>query len=374
MTNYLNEKRSYAVIIAAVISTLIIMLVGMITGLVYSVREHNTVDGGNDTAGHLLTDSAYNLRRSMSALRLCNEAEPAESINGLALVYAVRAETALECHSEDWADSRSKEQFLNDIATVLYSYAPEETIEMSDMLYEYSDRFYGAVSNGTEFEYDGELIKQGGNDGEHGDKEIAQDDIDRAAELVETALDASRVEYVGAWNGHIEFYIESGAQTGYALVCGDKIIEYSFMRDDNGEYSDVDEAERIAIETAAACGYDKLSVKWSKAIGRSVSVVMCKDYDGALAGDDCATAVVAGGKTVAFSAGKCDSEHKNIPSVKKTEREAHRALRGETGEGRLVVRTMNGKERVCYEYTYDLDDGVHYVYVCAENGKQVEVK
>ena len=40
----------------------------------------------------------------------------------------------------------------------------------------------------------------------------------------------------------------------------------------------------------------------------------------------------------------------------------------------MVVRKMNGKERICYEYRYELEDGVHYVYVCAENGKQIDIK
>ncbi|MDE6293345.1 MAG: hypothetical protein K2L88_01835, partial [Clostridiales bacterium] len=155
MTNRLNEKRSYAVIIAAVISTLVLMVCGMVTGLVYSVREHNESygDNGRAMAEHLLTDAAYSLKNSMSALRLCNEAEPAEEINRTALVYAVRAETALECHDDDWADNRSREAFLNDIATILHSYSALDTIDMSEKLYEYAAKFYGSVAYGETFEY-----------------------------------------------------------------------------------------------------------------------------------------------------------------------------------------------------------------------------
>ena len=118
MTNNLNEKRSYAVIIAAVVSAMIVMVSGLATGLVYAVRERRQAppDDSRLIAGYLLTDAAYSLRNSMSALRLCNEPEPAEEINRTALVHAVRAETALECHDDDWAGNRSKEQFLNDVA------------------------------------------------------------------------------------------------------------------------------------------------------------------------------------------------------------------------------------------------------------------
>ncbi len=373
MTNYLNEKRSYGIIIAAVICTLAVMIGGMITGMVYAVRTHKeNADDGRRIAGYLLSEAAYSLRGSMSALRLCNEAEPAENIARTALVHAVRAETALECHVDDWADSRSKEQFLNDVATVLHSYTPEQTIELSEMLYEYSAKFYVSITAGTEFYYSGELIKTE-DDGAAHPTEVTQAEIDAAQNIVEDALGTNRTEYVGAWNGHIEFYAERRGKTGYALVCDGKIIEYSFLRDDSAEHADEETAKRLALETAKACGYDGLVVEWVEDLGKSVGVIMCKSYNGALARDDYASAVIAGNEAVAFSAGKCDVEHKNIPPVKKSETEARRAAKN-GGKGTLVVRTMDGKERVCYEYRYDLEDGVHYVYVCAESGKQIEVK
>ena len=372
MVNKLNEKQSYGIVIAAIISSLAIMLCGMITGMVYAVRERRaTPDTGRDMAQYLMVDAAYELKRSMSALRLCNDAEPAETLNKTALVHAVRAETALECHMDDWADSRSKEAFLNDMATILHSYSAMETIELADMLYAYSGKFYESVSDGTTFEYNGELITDNGVN--EPDAVITQDDIDDAAELVKSALDTSSTEYVGAWDGHIEFYVERNGHTGYALVCNGKIMEYSFMRDDEDQKTDVEAAERSALEAAAACGYDDLVVRWSEDLGRSVGVIMCRSYNGALATDDYASAVVVGNETVSFTAGNCDCEHKDVPTPKLTEKQAKRSAEG-GGDGTLVVRNINGKERVCYEYRYELDDGTHFVYVCAENGKQIEVK
>lgn len=375
MTNNLNEKRNYAVIIAAIVCTLILMVGGLTTGLVFAVRQHNeqaTVDEGRQMAQYLLQEAANELRHSMSALRLCNEKEPAETISRTALVHAVRAETALECRVDEWADSRSKEAFLNDIATVLHSYEPEKTIELSEKLYEYAAKFYDSVTRGDMFEYDGELIDRGGGE-DHATDEITQEDKDEARKLVESALETSRVELVGVWNGHIEFYTERNDGTGYAVVCNGKIIEYSFTRADGGNSTDIETAEEVALETAQKCGYRGLKVKWSENVGRSVAVIMCKEYGGAIATDDCATAVVYNGTTVAFSAGGCEHKHENIPQAKRSESEARKAT--ESGEdGTLVVRTVNGKERICYEYRYELDDGVHYVYVCAESGKQMEVK
>lgn len=373
MTNDLNERRSMAVIVAAIVTTFVFLIGGLTTGLICAVQKRHEAspEPSKAMAQYLLVDSAGALRNSMSALRLCNESEPAEKINRTALVHAVRAETALECHTDDWADNRDKEAFLNDISTVLHSYDPLRTVEMSETLYELSDKFYNSVSNGEAFEYDGELIEKT-EDGGH-DVEITDEDIQAGKELVAQALDCSRVEYVGAWEGHIEYFIEREGKTGYAVVCGEKIIEFSYIRDEQSEPMDTDEASVIAVETAKRCGYDGLSVKWCEVTGKSVTAILCRSYDGAMAGDDCATVIMYGGVAVAFNAGHCDREHGNIPERKVDELSARKAAK-DGGTGVLVVRVVDGKERICYEYRYELEDGVHYVYVCAESGKQMEVK
>ena len=371
MTNRQRIDKSKAVIIAAVVTSLVIMLGGLAFGLSLAVRDHReSGDSGRLMAGYLLQDSAYELRRTMSALRLCNEVEPAEELSRTGLVHAVRAETALECHTDDWADSRNKEAFLNDIATVLHTYSAQKTIELSDKLYEYSAEFYRAVTENTEFVYNGELIE---GEQKHPDVEITDGDIDAAKRLVSEALDTEKAQYVGAWDGHIEFNIERDGKSGYAVVCGDKIIEFAYSRGNDSQPSDKQTAQEVAVKTAERCGYDNLTVKWCEVTGSSTSVLMCKSYDGALACDDYATAVVVNDSVVAFSAGGCDGEHKDIPSAKKTEAQARRAVK-DAPEGTLVVRKKDGKERICYEYRLKLEDGVHYVYVCAESGKQIEVK
>lgn len=374
--NHINEKRGYGVIIAAVVCALALIIAGLGTGMYGAVRmrrEMNPSSSDSGMAQSLLVDAAYGLKNSTSALRLCNEEETAEEVSRIALVHAVRAETALECGDGDWADNRNKEAFLNDVANVLHTQSPLQTVELADTLYECAERFYRSVTDGAEFEYDGELAADGGED--KTDTDIAESDISAASERVKSALECERVEYVGAFDGHIEFYTERDGKSGYAMVCGDNIVEYSFTRDDEQDDAgvDADGATELALATAAACGYDDLTVKWSGETGRSISVIMCKDYGGALACDDCATAVVFGGKVVSFTAGECDCEHKDIPSVKVSESDARKNSSG-GADGVLVVRKVNGKERVCYEYKLELDDGVHYVYVCAENGKQMQVK
>lgn len=368
-----NKRKDYAVIIAAVAVTVTVMLGGIISGLVLAVRQRREsveINGSRQAAEYLLRDSARELKGAMSALRLCNESEPAEALCRTGLVFAVRAEAALECHDDDWADSRAREQFLNDISTVLHTYAPEKTMDMSDMLYEYSSRFCDWAESGAEFDYNGELIDAAVD--EAGDK-ATEEDIAAASELVKDALSCD-AEYVGDYGGHIEFNTERDGKTGYAVVCGKKIIEFAFVRDDGAEDTNTQTAKQVALKTASDCGYDGLDIKWCEVTGRSVSVVMCRSYDGAIACDDSAIAVVYGGQTVAFTAGGCDNEHKDIPSPKKTEAEAHAALKRDADKGTLVVRTVGDRERICYEYRYELDDGVHYVYVCAESGKQMEVK
>ncbi len=371
MVNKLNEKRSFAVIIAAIVTTLLIMMGGVVSGLVLAVRNHREPDDGRQYAAHLLMDAAGSLKSSLSSMRLVNEADPAEEIIKTALVHVVRAETALECAGGDWVANRPKEAFLNDVAIVLHSYDPLDAVKKADMLYAYSVKFLASVSNGAPFDYDGELI---GGEFEEDMTPPTDEQKAEAESMVSEVLDADDVRYVGAWNGHMEFYIERKGLTGYALVCNGKIIEYSFLRGEPKENVSVERAQEIAQQTAAACGYSDLVVRHSEVMDKSIAVVMCRNIDGALACDDAASVVVYGGDAVAFSAGGCDCDHSGAPKAKVSEREARKAAGANAGEGVLVVRTVNGKERVCYEYRIELDDGVHYVYVCAENGKQMQVK
>lgn len=371
MVNNLNEKRSYAVIIAAIITSLVIILSGVISGLALAVNRRRDSGGNSAYAHFLLVDSAGKLKSSLSAMRLCNEPEPASELAKTALVHAVRAETALECKGDDWSEDRTKEAFLNDLATVLHSYEPMQAVELADTLYEYSVKFFDCVNSGADFEYNGEIM--GGGSEEGNDTAPTDEQISAAGELVGRALGTTRAEYLGAWSGHLEFNVERDGRAGYALVCGDKIIEFSFMRDTTNADMPDDNADKIALETAKACGYDSLVVRASEKIGQSTAVLMCREFDGAVACDDIASAVVYGGEVVAFSAGNCDCEHNNVPKVKRSESEARRSAVG-GGVGALVVRRLDGKERICYEYRYELDDGTHYVYVCAESGKQIEVK
>lgn len=369
-----ERKSGYAAVVVAAIVTVVIMLGGMATGLAFAVRQRKHGDGRiaeRAIANSLLIDAATELRHTMSALRLCNETEPVESLRRAGLVYAVRAETALECRGDDWAECRCSEAFLNDVATVLHTYSPERTMQTSNKLYEYSTAFCRHVAEGEVFEYDGGLCPEtrAGEDGQ-----ASAEDIAAARALVERAAKADCIEYVGDFGGHIEFNIERDGKTGYAVVCRGKLAELAFVREGDCErQTDVERAKRIAHELASACGYAGLSIKRCETVGNEICVMLCRSYAGALACDDCATAVVCGDKVVAFSAGDCDCEHKNIPSPQKTERQASAAAK-DGGTGSLVVRTMHGTERVCYEYRYELDDGVHFVYVCAESGKQIDVK
>ena len=369
VNNKLNERRSYAVIIAAIVVTLVVIFGGVVSGLVLAVRSHRENDSKSQYATHLLMEAAGSLKSSLSAMRLVNEKEPAEELIKTALVHTVRAETALECEGGEWSDNRTKEAFLNDLATVLHSYEPMDAIGKADTLYEYSARFLMSVQDGTPFEYDGEIM------GSDSDDETPVTDEQKAAgeKLVASVLDTDSVAVVGAWGGHIEYYIERNGLTGYALVCNEKIIEYSFMRGEPKDNIDTASAEKLAVDVAKACGFDGLTVLKSETVGKSIAVILCRDYDGALACDDTASVVVYGGDAVAFSAGGCDHDHKGAPKAKVSEADARKSAAG-AGEGELVVRTVNGKERVCYRYTFNLDDGVHYVFVCAESGKQMQVK
>lgn len=371
MVNKLNEKRSFAIIIAAIVTTLLVMMGGVVSGLVLAVRNHREPDDGRQYAAHLLADAAGSLKSSLSSMRLVNEPAPAEEIIKTALVHAVRAETALECAHGDWADNRPGEAFLNDVAVVLHSYDTMDAVKKADMLYAYSVKFLESVTDGTPFDYNGELV---GGKYEEDTTPPTDEQKAEAEKMVAEVLDTDDVQYVGAWSGHMEFYIERNGLTGYALVCNGKIFEYSYLRGEPKDNVDVATAEKIAKETAAACGYPDLVVRHSEKMNHSIAVIMCRNIDGALACDDAASVVIYGGDAVAFSAGGCDCDHSGAPKAKVSERNARASAGENAGEGVLVVRTVNGRERICYEYRIELDDGFHYVYVCAENGKQMQVK
>ncbi|MDE7464783.1 MAG: hypothetical protein K2M48_07110 [Clostridiales bacterium] len=381
MVNKLNEKKNNAVMIAAVVSAFLFTLAALVTGMVLGLNKRHRAETNGSVAQYLLVDSASELNHTMSALRLCNQPETAQDLCNNGLVFAVRAETALECVNGEWSESRAKEAFLNDVATVLHTNKPMEAVKKADLLFKYSGMFYEHVTTGKSFEYNGELTADGSAaagkaDGERTAIEADEAGKEKAAERIKKALDAETVTHVGGYDGKLEFNVERGGKSGYATIEGDKITEFSFVHGGGADGGAADEksARAEAERIAEACGYAGLSVCSTEVKNDYVLVKMCKSIDGALACDECASVVIVGGEAVAFTAGKCNCDH-DVPSPKLTEREARRAApEGAKGEGVLVTRVVDGKERICYEYRYDLEDGVHYVYVCAENGKQMQVK
>lgn len=370
MINELNERKSYALVVAAVVASAVMMLAGLITALCFTVRERTrSVD---PISHNLLVDAAGDLNHTLSALRLCVEPEPAREVGKTALVFAVRAETALECVNGQWIESRDSEAFLNDVAIVLHSEDPLEAVDKSEQMFEIAARFYDHVSSGAEFSYNGELT--GGQDGGTED-EAAEAQIAEAQSFIADKLGVDRATFIGAYDGRIEFDLERDGRSGYGVVKDGRIVEFSFAHSGSGVGDDLDREKTIALalDCAKLCGFDGLEV-FNTDIRHDYGVVkLCKRIDGAMACDECASVAVVGDTAVAFTAGKCNGEHK-VPTVKVGEPAARRAAPDAKGEGVLVTRTVNGRERVCYEYRYDLEDGVHFVYVCAENGKQMQVK
>ncbi len=375
MTNNLNEKRSAAVVVAAIICAFAVALGGLTAALTVSIMRRVNNGPDNGTAQRLLIDAAADLNHSVSALRLCNEEEPARELVNTALVFAVRAETALECENGNVYDMREKEAFLNDVATVLHTKAPLESVEAAEKMYEFSKMFYDHVANGSEFSYHGELTESVGDDnGENAD--VSDEQKTAAIELISSALGTDSAEFIGGFGDRLEFNLERGGKSGYGIVEGERLVEFSFEHSghgENGEHIDVEEAKRIALDCAEKCGFDGLDVFNVDAKGDYALVLLCRTIDGAMCRDECAAVAVTGGDAVALTAVKCGGDH-TVPKVKVDEMQARRAAPNAAGAGILVSRVYGGRERVCYEYRYELDDGVHFVYVCAENGKQMQVK
>lgn len=371
MKNDLNERKSYALVVAAVAASAVTILAGLITALCFTVREKTRpVD---PISQNLLVDAAGDLNHTLSALRLCVEPEPAREVGKTALVFAVRAETALECVNGQWIESRDSEAFLNDVATVLHSEDPLDAVGKSEQMFEIATRFYDHVSSGAEFSYNGELTGEQGGVGD--DVPATDDQVAEAREFITEKLGVDRATFIGAYDGRIEFDLDRDGRSGYGVVKDGRIIEFSFAHSGSGDGEDLDRERTIALalECAKLCGFDGLEV-FNTDIKHDYGIVkLCKRIDGAMACDECASVAVVGDTAVAFTAGKCEGDHQ-VPTVKVKEPDARRAAPDAKGDGMLVTRTVNGRERVCYEYRYDLEDGVHFVYVCAENGKQMQVK
>ncbi len=396
MVNDLSEKRSNIGIVAALIAAFIFSLSALVTGLVLGIRNNMNADRRvrtNDMPHYLLIDSAESLNHTLSAMRLCKDRDAARELEDTALVFTVRAETALECENLDWLAERDGEAFLNDLATLLHSAETVDALKYADAAYGYSQAFLKHVKNGESFKYDGGLDLSGGAqnrtdksagraDKKQGESESNVSDAQKqkAEKLIEKTLKTDKIEFVGGYGKKAEFSVERDGVIGYATAEGDKITEFAFSHGGYGSQSKdkngikKDDAVKIATECAKACGYDGLNVFNTEINGDTATVKLCKAFKGAMACDECASVIVSGDKAVAFTAGKSDCKH-DVPSVKVTEEKAREsAPEGARSTGVLVTRKVNGKERVCYEYAYDLDDGVHYVYVCAENGKQMQVK
>lgn len=376
MRNDLNEKSTNAVILAAIISALVVLVAGLTAALVLAVQnyrhriEPRTTEPPKQTeqteqpeqpniSKFIIVDAAVGLKNSASALRLCNHKDSAVETVKNGLMYATRAETALECDGGDYSAKMAKEAFLNDASALLSRPDPMHAVEKADELYHYSAMFYDSVLNGNEFTYNGELGEVKTLDTREGMS------AEEAAELVKRVL-GIEATHTGSYENAHNFSVDHG----YVTVTGDKISEFSFF----GESGDADPnaAQEIALNTARACGYDDLYVYGIERSEKGLAVKMCCACCGALCRDECAVAVVAGDKAIAFSAGKCGTKHE-LPKAVYTEEQA-RINAPEGGEGRLVTLHDGERDRICYEYRYELDDGEHFVYVCAQNGRQMGLR
>lgn len=378
MINDLNEKPSNRIIVASVIAALVVLVGGLIAGFVLAVRSHERTSPDPapqppaptvrfDVPHFVFTDSVAGLRSCASALRLADSPESAEKTLNTALVFATRAETALECEGGEWSDCRAKEAFLNDASSLLSAADGTAAIEKAEVLYEFSTKLYDSLGGGT-FEYNGELSDA--SERTQTEQSNEQSDADYT-QFVVGALNLTDASLAGEYDGIKEYFVSRGDRQGYAVVAEGKIKEFSFEH--YGDAGEVGDAVSTAISTAEACGYDELQAYSFENTAGGIEVKMCCKCCGALCRDECATAFVMGDEVVAFSAGNCGKHHE-LPKAVYTEEAARSAAPAGGGAGVLVTTFDGVRDRICYEYRYELEDGTHYVYVCAENGRQMTVR
>ena len=370
MTNNLNEKKGMIVPVAIIVSLLFALCV-LTVGMILSVRIRLMEEERNESkmSAQLIVDATAALKSKASALRLCNNEETAEKVMDEALVYAVRAETALECDEGVWCECRAKEAFLND-ACALLSGKTSVAMQKADELYMYSAALLDSIENSTEFEYNGELIDV---EKDKEDEQPTDEDIEKAKAHLQEVLSVDSAEFAGAYHGKISFEVTFGARHGYAVTKGDRICEFALGGgESNGTESELGASE-LALDISEKCGYDNLKVYALSTHGNVTTVKLCHEIDGAACRDECASALIEGGEVIGFSAGKCENKH-SLPTVKVSELDARKNSAGSTVEGRLVTTNDGTRDRVCYEYAIECEDGIHYVYVCAENGEQMQIR
>lgn len=189
----------------------------------------------------------------------------------------------------------------------------------------------------------------------------------------------------GLTDGEPKCYAIKGEINGslaYAniTVNGGRLIMYSYKGSCGGVEYDEAAAKTEAENFLTAAGYKDLVPVWTNIDNNLYTINYAPEINGAIIYPDlikvrvCAeTAMVIGIEATSFY-----KNHKQrtaeTPSISKSEARKFVSEDLEVTSARLAIVPYGQKaERLCYEFTGTKDDEIYYVYIDAQNGRQIEM-
>ncbi len=193
------------------------------------------------------------------------------------------------------------------------------------------------------------------------------------------------VEFTGKSTGRIPAYGVQGEINGdiiYAQITetGGKMIMFSY----SGSCGAVNYGETAATEKALAfigkTGIENMKVVWINLSNNVYTINFAPELKGAIIYPDLVKVRVCAetGMVIGFEATGYYTNHTErtvgVPALSKAEARAKVSDDIEVNTARLaIVPTGESSERLCYEFSGEMDGDVYYVYIDAISGRQVEM-
>ncbi len=254
------------------------------------------------------------------------------------------------------------------------------------LLFEVSRHFSSDKVSYPELIYDGPFssVKATGEASLLADKAEIDEEAGKKkiAELFKDATDIQKTgETSGAMPCHIYEFKQNG-ELGYAEItkAGGVLKEYNCYRSVVDPKITTDECKGLAEEYAEQCGFNNLSVVWVSNKNSTVYVNMAYTQNDTIYYNDLIQLKIASddGKLVGINATNYIVNHKQREPKEiiytKTQASQKITDKLEVETIRLAVIPYKNTERITYEFFGSYNNDYYFVYVCAEQNCELEVK
>ena len=248
--------------------------------------------------------------------------------------------------------------------------------ELQNLSSSYPELIYdGPFSDGTA----GREIK-----GLTGDK-ISKDKAEKIFEKIFSSRGIDNVSCTGKSDAITPTYNLTGdidGDTLYAEITetGGKLLMFSFAGDCNKVNIDEDQAVEKATEFLTSIGIKDMTAVWVNLANNVYTINMATDLDGVVVYSDLIKVRVCGesGTVIGIEATTYYTNHKartiETPTISKETARAKADDSMEIETSRLcIVPIGRTSEKLCYEFSGQMDGDIYYVYIDAKTGKQVEM-